>query len=331
MLKLTFNKYVLGSFILCVFVGCQQTEKVNFKGMALGTYYSISYMGKEDTTLNHRVDSLISSFEAMASIFDTNSLISKINENQEAILTDDFISIFNISQEVSMLTNGAFDITIGPLVNAWGFGKEKPANVNQSQIDSLKEFVGYQKVSVQKYRIIKTDSRIQLNFNAVAKGYLVDIVAAYIVKNGYSNCLVEIGGEVVSKGDKNGKPWQVGIQIPTTTANGEENIDYIFTLTNQAVATSGNYRRYREENGQRFTHIVNPKTGLTEKNNLLSVTVIAESCAYADALATAFMVMGKEAALEFLKSHPEYAAYFIYDENGSYKHTQTSNFPERSM
>lgn len=326
-----FKGLIFNILCLFMFVGCQQIEKVNFKGMALGTYYSISYMGKEDPTLNHRVDSLIKSFETMASIFDSNSLVSRINTNQEVKLTNDFVSIFNISQEVSMLTNGAFDITVGPLVNAWGFGKEKQADINTIPIDSLKEFVGYQKVTLKNNSIVKADPRIQLNFNAVAKGYLVDIVAAYIVEYGYSNCLVEIGGEVVSKGDKNGKPWQVGIQIPTTTANGEEITDYRFSLSNSAVATSGNYRRYREENGQRYTHIVNPKTGQTEKNNLLSVTVLAESCAYADALATAFMVMGKDATLEFLKSHPEYAAYLIYDENGSYKHIQTSNFPKRSM
>lgn len=324
------KKFAICFLGLYLLVSCQEPKKVNFNGIALGSYYSVSYLGEEDAVFFNSIDSLIKSFEAMASIFNTNSLVSKINANQTVELNEDFISIFTISQQVSALTNGAFDITVGPLVNIWGFGSEHQMDISQNLIDSIKQFVGYEKIALENNQIIKSDSRIQLNFNAVAKGYLVDKVAEFIVQKGYPNCLVDIGGEVVARGSKNGKPWQVGIQIPTGDAEGNEAADCIFSMKDKAVATSGNYRRYHEENGQRFSHIINPKTGQPEKSNLLSVTVVADNCAYADAFATAFMVMGMEASLKFLESHPEYAASFIYDENASFKHKKTTNFPPES-
>lgn len=322
------KKSIVAVCALCLLMACKQEKAIHFQGFGIGTYYSITYIGTENTELPEAVDSILNDISKTFSIFDTTSLIVKVNANEKVTLNQDFISIFNTASELSELTSGAFDATVAPLVNVWGFGREKQLNITQEEIDSLLDFVGYKKVSIQKQEIFKSDPRIQLNFNAIAKGYAVDKISQYLISKGYTNCLVDIGGEVVARGTKNGKDWQIGIQIPTETAEGEMAADYVFALQNRAVATSGNYRSYHEDNGERFSHIINPKTGQSERSNLLSVTVIAANCTHADALATAFMVMGLDASLAFLDKHPHYAAYFIYDEKGKFKTKKTRNYPE---
>lgn len=324
------KKSLVAASALCLLMACKQEKIINFQGFGIGTYYSITYFGKENTELPEAVDSILNDISNTFSIFDTSSLISKVNANKKVALNQDFISIFNTSSEISELTDGAFDATVAPLVNVWGFGREKQLKVTQEEIDSLLAFVGYKKVSLQKQGIFKSDPRIQLNFNAIAKGYAVDKISKYLIHKGYTDCLVDIGGEVVARGTKNGKDWQIGIQIPTESTEGDIAADYVFALQNRAVATSGNYRRYHEENGERFSHIINPKTGQSERSNLLSVSVIADNCTHADALATAFMVMGLDASMQFLDKHPHYAAYFIYDNKGTFKTKKTKNFPEKS-
>ena len=324
------KKSILAVCALCLLMACKQEKIIHFQGFAIGTYYSITYIGKENADLPRAVDSILNDISKTFSIFDTTSLISKVNANKTLRLNQDFIAVFNTALEISKLTEGAFDATVAPLVNIWGFGREKQIEITQKEIDSLMAIVGYKKVSIQKQEIIKSDPRIQLNFNAIAKGYAVDKISQYLISKGHTDCLVDIGGEVVAKGTKNGKDWQIGIQIPTETAEGNIAADYVFNLQNRAVATSGNYRRYHEENGERFSHIINPKTGQSERSNLLSVTVIAANCTYADALATAFMVMGLDASMQFLDKHPHYAAYFIYDDKGKFKTKKTANFPEKS-
>jgi thiamine biosynthesis lipoprotein len=323
------KKSIVAVCALCFLMACKQEKTIHFQGFAIGTYYSITYIGKENADLPRAIDSILNDISKTFSIFDTTSVISKVNTNERVALNQDFISIFNTASELSELTDGAFDATVAPLVNVWGFGMEKQLKITQEEIDSLLTFVGYKKVSLQKQEIFKSDPRIQLNFNAIAKGYVVDKISDFLVAQGYSDCLVDIGGEVVARGTKNGKDWQIGIQIPTETAEGEMAADYVFALQNRAVATSGNYRQYHEENGQRFSHIINPKTGQSERSNLLSVTVIAANCTYADALATAFMVMGLDASMQFLDKHTQYAAYFIYDDKGKFRTQKTKNFPEK--
>ena len=223
---------------------------------------------------------------------------------------------------MSTATDGTFDCTVQPLVQLWGFGKDGVRHtVGDDTLATVREFVGFQLVDLQGDSILRKDPRVQLNFNAVAKGYAVDRVADWLVENGYTDCLVEIGGEVAVRGSKKGKPWKVGIQIPTQTADGaRESFESLPLPDHRAVATSGNYRNYFEEDGVRYTHILDPRTGQPERTNLLSVTVVAPDCATADAYATAFMVLGHEKSAQIVKQHPELEAWFIVaDGDGGWK------------
>lgn len=306
---------------------CTQEKITNFQGGALGTYYSITYMGSENLHLQSEVDSILADISHQFSIFDTTSLIYRINKGEELPLTEDILKVYQISQQVSEATNGAFDITVGPLINVWGFGKEKRSSISKEELDSIMQFVGFTKISLQNNKFVKADPRVQLNFNAIAKGYAVHKVAQFIVQKGYPDSVVDIGGEVVVNGMKNGKQWLVGIQTPTEDAGGAVDAQYAFPLKNRAVATSGNYRSFVEVDGQRYSHIISPQIGKPEHSSLLSVSVIANDCTTADAYATAFMVLGIEKSLEIVKKDPTLAVYFIYDKNGKFEVKKSSNFP----
>ncbi len=313
-------------FSALLLVSCENMQFQRFEGSALGTYYAVTYKGAKNPSLQVGVDSILNSINETFSIFNDASVISKINNNQEVILNEDFVEVFTVAQKIGKETDGALEMTIGPLVNLWGFGKdERKLDISQEEIDSVLSIMGYWKVRLIGDSIIKENTDIQLNFNAIAKGYAVDKVAEYLVKKGYKDCVVDIGGEIVAKGKKyHDQEWNIGLQTPTRTRDGEMRAEETFHLRDRAVATSGNYRNYFEENGQRYAHIINPKTGRPEKSKLLSVTVIADHCVEADAYATAFMVMGMENTSIFLKAHPELTCIFIYDENGSY-HTEVCN------
>lgn len=327
-MKKPFSFLIISFFILSILTSCSPDKIFTIEGSSMGTIYSIKYPGSEDEGLKNAVDSLLSEISKELSVFDSTSAVSQINRNEVTKLSREFIYIYNIAQRISKETNGAFDITIGPLVNLWGFGPNEEREITQKEIDSVKNFVGYQKLTIKDGLLLKSDARIELNFNAVAKGYAVDRVADLLQKRGHSDCIIEIGGEVVARGSRYKKPWRVGIQVPTKEQDGEIESRYIFLLQNRAVATSGNYRNYHEINGNRFSHIINPQTGLAEQSNLLSVTVIADDCTTADAYATAFMVMGMEASKIYLTKHPEYAAYFIYvTSEGLMSSYRTDNFP----
>ena len=323
-----FQWFFLALVLLCF--SCKKQTIHQYSGEVFGTYFSISYIGNENPDLPRQIDSVLQNINQLYSIFDTSSLVSKLNRNEPVVVTPDFAAMVEKALQVSQETDGAFDITVGPLVNLWGFGNEKADTVSQAAIDSVRQFVGYQKIRCKNGTITKDDSCIKLDFNAIAKGKAVDDVAEFLIRNGYKNCLVDIGGEVRAEGTKpGGKVWRVGIQIPTETRDGLEETNYIFEMTGKSVATSGNYRNYKEINGERYNHITDPRTGVCRSSNLLSVTVIANDCATADAYATAFMVMGINEAMEFLKAHPELSAHFIYFENGEYRYRQSKNFPKQ--
>ena len=289
-----------------------------------GTTYSITCVAKPDDKrpLPHaQIDSLLAELSHTFSIFDTNSLIYRWNKGEYVPLNEDFLNVLRLSKTISANTDGAFDCTVQPLVQLWGFGKDGVRHtVGDDTLTTVREFVGFQLVDLQGDSILRKDPRVQLNFNAVAKGYAVDRVAEWLVENGYADCLVEIGGEVAARGNKNGKPWKVGIQRPTETADGDkESFESLPLPDHRAVATSGNYRNYFEESGVRYTHILDPRTGRPERTNLLSVTVIAPDCATADAYATAFMVLGHEKSAQIVKQHPELEAWFIVaEEDGKF-------------
>lgn len=301
-------------------ISCQ-TKKVNkIEGTAFGTIYHIVYTGPESATLKQQVDSVLADVNKTFSIFDTTSLISRINRGETDLGNDDLLRVLRASLKVSEQTDGAFDCTIQPLIELWGFGRQNQKQVvPQALIDSVLQFTGCQRVGIDQNRILKEDSRTQLNFNAIAKGFAVDKIGQYLEHKGYKDFIVEIGGEVVTRGKKNGKPWKVGIQVPTQTADDPVESNETFTLENKAVATSGDYRNFFEKDGLRYTHILDPKTGKPEQTNLLSVSVITTKCAVADAYATAFMVLGIDKSSEIVKNDPQLEAYFIFDNNGKYK------------
>lgn len=307
-------------FLSVIFTSCSDLQIQHFDGAAFGTYYAVTYKGKVNPDLQQSVDSILQSIDCTFSVFNPSSMINQINDNKDVALNEDFMEVFQLAQEISKEADGAFDITIGPLVELWGFAKEdRISEISAEKIDSIRQYVGYKKVEIKNHKIEKQDSLIKLNFNAIAKGYAVDKIADFLVSKGYENCLVDIGGEVVARGKKyNDTEWNIGLQEPTVTRDGEMRSNQTFHLKDQAVATSGNYRNYFEENGQRFTHIIDPKTGYSEKSNLLSVSVIADRCVIADAYATAFMVMGLSQTKLFLKKHPELSCIFIYDKNGEF-------------
>lgn len=313
--------YLLLSFLTLTMCSCHQKSVIHFEGQAFGTMYSINCIGNisPDASRHFRpqIDSLLADLSHTFSIFDTNSIIYRWNKGEDVELNEDFIAVLRLSKTVSAATDGAFDCTVQPLVQLWGFGKDGVRHtVADDTLAAVREFVGFQLVDLQGDSILRKDPRVQLNFNAVAKGYAVDRVADWLVEQGYTDCLVEIGGEVAARGTKNGKPWKVGIQVPTKTADGaRESFETIPLPDHRAVATSGNYRNYFEEGGVRYTHILDPRTGQPERTNLLSVTVLAPDCATADAYATAFMVLGHEKSEQIVKQHPELEAWFIVAED----------------
>ena len=304
--------YIL-SCLLLLMSSCQQKNIKHFEGQAFGTMYSISYIGDTDSQLHPQIDSLLADLSHTFSIFDTNSIIYRWNKGEDVELNDDFLTVLKLSKTISAATEGAFDCTVQPLVQLWGFGKDGVRHtVGDDTLTAVREFVGFQLVDLQGDIILRKDPRVQLNFNAVAKGYAVDKVADWLVEKGYAECLVEIGGEVAARGTKNGKPWKVGIQVPTKTSDGaRESFESIPLPDHRAVATSGNYRNYFEEDGVRYTHILDPRTGHPERTNLLSVTVLAPDCTTADAYATAFMVLGYDRSTEIVRQHSELEAWFI--------------------
>jgi thiamine biosynthesis lipoprotein len=306
---------LLGS-IYILFCTCSNSPKLTqISGEGIGTYYSIT-IADENNVVKSQIDSIISELNLTASIFHSNSLVSKINRNETDTLNPILKHILEVSLQVCEETDGAFDCTVGEVVNLWGFGKDAKKENSPAELAKAMETVGYSKIKIIENKIIKENPRTQLNFNAIAKGFCVDMVAAFLTSQGLKNFLVDIGGELYVSGNRaQGRMWQVGIQKPTETKEDAIAAEEIMELTDIAVATSGNYRNYMEENGKRFGHTIDPCTGHPTQNNLLSATVLASTCALADAYATAFMVMGEEKAKTFVCSHPEIQAHFITIKN----------------
>ena len=318
--------FLLTFFLIC---SCSRQEKVHeITGSGIGTSYKILYTGTENPDMPQSVDAVIQEISSQFSIFDTNSLVARLNRGINVPLTPDFITVFEASQKVSAMTDGAFDITVGSLVNLWGFGPNRKKQASSEFVDSLRKGVGYRKVRIENNLLYRENNTVSLNFNAIAKGFCVDKLAEMMKTKGYQNFMIEVGGEIRMSGSKNGKSWMIGIQVPTTTANGAVEANYIFSADNKSIATSGNYRNYTEENGVRYAHIINPKSGYPEQTTLLSVTVLSDECAIADAFATAFMVLGVDKSMKILEKERYLEALFIYDENGIFKIKKTAGFPD---
>lgn len=264
--------------------------------------------------------------DAALSIFNDTSTISRFNRNEAYSSNEMFSEVVRLSQDISKQTDGAFDMTVAPLVNAWGFGFKHRDRITQPLIDSLLTFVGYQQLTLKGNSITKQDPRITLDGGAVAKGYAVDRVARLLSKKGCTNYMVEIGGEVVLKGkNPDNKLWSLGINTPVEDSiSSNTPIQAILHLTDKAIATSGNYRNFYYQNGRKYAHTLSPKTGRPVEHSLLSATVIAPSCARADATATALMVMGTEKAKAFVQTQKDIDIYLIYADNQGHLRTWQS-------
>lgn len=297
-------------------------------GEAQGTTYTIIYIDSLSRNFELQIDSVLKDFDKSCSMYDPTSIIARVNNNDPNVIVDkNFKYVFDFAQKISQQTDGDFDITVGPLVNAYGFGIRNKTPLTQKQVDSVLKFVGYQKVKIDNDRVIKADPRIHIDFNAIAQGYSLDVVAAFLDKKNVKSYLIEIGGEVVAKGIKpNGQNWIVGIDKPTNTSSEQAKLQTMVKIQDCSITTAGSYRKFYEENGQKYSHVLDPHTGKSAKNNLLSVSIIAKDGITADGYDTALMVMGLERSLKFLKSHPELEAYFIYTENGEFKTKMTPGF-----
>ncbi|HEY0732834.1 MAG TPA: FAD:protein FMN transferase [Chitinophagaceae bacterium] len=304
-----------------ILLNCKNDKPVQLIGEAQGTTYSITYFSDGNISYKNDVDSILKSIDQSLSTYVPNSIISKINKNDTTVVVDRyFTDVFNKALEISTLTDGAFDITVAPIVNAWGFGFTKKAEVDSAMIDSLIQYVGYKRIRLDNQKVIKPAPEVMLDFNAIAQGYTVDLLASFLESKRIRNYMIELGGEVKTKGKKkDNTPWKIGIDQPNETETNGRPLQAIIQLENQALATSGNYRKFYIENGKKYAHIIDPKTGYPVNHNLLSATVIAKDCMTADAFATSFMVMGMEKAKQFLSEHKNLGleVFFIYEENGS--------------
>jgi FAD:protein FMN transferase len=322
-------KYLPFSFLIIFFyatITYAQSEPVKLQGNAQGTTYHITYFDKQGRNLQPEIEKILADFDKSVSTYLPTSIISKINANKKNVKVDTyFITCFNKAKEVWKNTGGAFDPTVYPLVNAWGFGPGKKQKIEKAKVDSILKFVGFQLIELKGNRVIKKDPRVGLDFNAFAQGYSVDVVSDFLNSKNITSYIVEIGGEVFAKGKKpNGDNWTIGIEKPIDNKESENPLKAIVKLDNLAIATSGNYRRFIVEDGVKYAHHIDPKTGYPTKNNLLSASLFAKDCISADANATGVLVMGLEKAKEFLQIHTELQAYLIFsDDKGNYQVFET--------
>ncbi len=289
-------------------------------GMVFGTTYNITYQC--DSNLHNSIIRELEKVDEALSPFNKKSVITAVNNNHDIEVNDMFADVFLLAQKISDDTGGDFDITVAPLVNAWGFGFKNGTQPTKYNIDSLKNIIGYKKVRLEGRKVVKKDKRLMLDCSSIAKGYGSDVVARFLQKRGVKNYMVEIGGEIVTKGISPKRvPWKIGVTRPVDDSlSVSKELQSVINVTDKAMATSGNYRNFYYKNGKKYAHTIDPHTGYPVQHNILSATVIADNCATADAYATAFMVMGLEKAQKLLERHPELMAYFIYsDKDGKNK------------
>ncbi len=282
------------------------------QGIIFGTMYKITY--QSDENLKDEIEAELQKVDNSLSPFNKQSIITGINQNRDITVDSLFADVFHLAQDISTETHGAFDITVAPLVNAWGFGFKNAQHVDSMMIDSLRQFVGFDKVSLFNGKITKTDERLMLDCSSIAKGYGVDCVARLFDRKGIRNYMIDIGGELVMKGENaQMNTWRIGINKPVDDSLSiNQELQTILEISNAGLATSGNYRNFYYKDGKKYAHTIDPRTGYPVQHNILSSTVVAADCATADAYATAFMVLGLDSAKAICQKHPELDAYFIY-------------------
>lgn len=306
----------------------QQPKKIVLEGLAQGSYYAITYFDTQNRNFQHEIDSIFHAVDMSVNLWVENSIISRVNRNEEVALDSIFIDNFRIAQEAAHISNGYFDPTISPIVAAWGFSYKKGDTLTPQLIDSLRTLVDYRKVRIENGHVIKDNPAITLDFNAIAQGYTSDLIASFLESKGVKNYLVDTGGEIMARGGKpNDQPWIVGIEKPADNENSEQVVQTRIAVRDKGVVTSGSTRKYVERNGKRYSHCINPKTGCPVEHHVLSVTVTADNATWADALASICMVMGLEQSLPLIESMDGVEAYYIFiNENGKLETFATEGF-----
>ena len=309
--------------ICCFLVNCNTVKKQQFMGTTQGSYYSITYFDEQNRDFSREFDSIFKEIENTLSLWDENSIIRRVNRNDTAVVLNKiFIDNFNYAMKAAELSDGYFDPTVGPLVQAWGFHFKEGMEMTPEIVDSLKQLVDYRKIKIENNKVIKENPNMTLDFNAVAQGYTTDMIGDFLLSKNVNNFLVDVGGEILARGCKpNGELWKVGIEKPAENKDSERIVQEIVELKDRSIVTSGNYRKYVERGGKRYSHSLNPKTGYPAENRLLSATIICDNTAWADCLASICMVVGLEKAMEIIESSDDNIdAYFIYvDENNEVK------------
>lgn len=339
--KLDFNGKKINFFLLLfsfsILFSCNSdgkkkgyTDYFQENGEIFTTSYNIKYAYSR--SLKNEIVDELDRFDLSLNPFKKNSIITKVNNNEPVELDSFFINVFNKSVEVSEKSDGYFDITTSPLINAWGFGFQNMDSVTPELIDSLRQFVGYEKISInERGEVIKTDARVQINTSAIAKGYSCDVVADLLESYGIENYMIEIGGEVSAKGvNEKGVCWRIGVDKPNDEAIFiEHELQAIISLCDKSLATSGNYRNFYVKDGKKYAHTINPKTGYPSETDILGATVIADDCMTADAYATAFVAMGLDKSIETAKVLEGVDYYFIFaNEDGTFGAIYSPGFEE---
>ena len=301
-----------------------QQETYQYKlitGEAQGTTYTIKLADSVDRDFKPAIDSILTDFDNSLSTWVPTSEISRFNqEDSLAYNSPYFYEVLKVSQRIYEQSEGAFDPTVYPLINAWGFGPEQPEMLDSASVDSVLQFIGFERIQFDKKQVKKTKNAVKLSFNAIAQGYSIDVLFNYLQSQGITDMMIELGGEMrVSGLNPQGQLWSIGIDNPKLDAGGSER-SAIIKLDNRSISTSGNYRKFFVHEGVKYGHTLNPKTGYPVQRDIISATVVTKSCMTADAWSTAFMVTGLKKAKELLNKNPDIEAFFIYEEaDGSLK------------
>ena len=324
------RKYILIISALLLISCKEQPKKTNYSGITQGSYFSITYYDESGRTFESEFDSIFDAVENSVSLWDENSIIRKVNRNEDVVVDKVFRDNFEWAKKASEFSDGAFDATIGPLVAAWGFHYKKEMEMTPAMVDSIRQLVDFKKIEIIDNKIVKAKPNMTLDFNAVAQGYTADLIGTFLEEKGVTNYLVDVGGEIMARGGKpNGENWIIGIEKPSENYDSERNVQLKITLKDKGIVTSGNYRKYIEKDGVRYSHSIDPKTGYPVPQNLLSATVIADNAAWADCLASICMIVGKDKALQMLEDSADIEGYLIFvDDDGTIKTTSTSGFKE---
>lgn len=323
--------FVTAAILATLLPACRRSEPVKLLGEAQGTYYSILYFDPQQRNLQPQVDSLLDAFDRSASLWVDSSLLRRVNANLADTLDDILLTLLRHSLDIERYTQGAFNCRVGRIVQTWGFSFKQRSEPDSTALTAMLA-AAHAPIAIDGRRIVK-DPATELDFNAIAQGYASDLVAQYLERQGIHSYLVDIGGEVVSRGTKpDGTPWKVGIEQPAADSLSAPVVHTAIPLTDQAVVTSGSYRKYYERDGVKYSHTIDPSTARPVTHSLLSVSVVEKECWLADAMATAYMVMGLDSACRFIAAHPGQpgtdAVYFIYDSCGTMKTHATPAFDQ---